>query len=35
MFRLNGYEVDKEVIRKISAYVQQEYMFIGTMTVGK
>uniref|UniRef100_A0A915EQR8 ABC transporter domain-containing protein n=1 Tax=Ditylenchus dipsaci TaxID=166011 RepID=A0A915EQR8_9BILA len=31
--RLNGYDIDKSTLRKISAYVQQDDLFIGTMTV--
>uniref|UniRef100_A0A183CHT4 ABC transporter domain-containing protein n=1 Tax=Globodera pallida TaxID=36090 RepID=A0A183CHT4_GLOPA len=30
---LNGKDIDKHLLRKISAYVQQEDLFIGTMTV--
>nr|CAD2182767.1 unnamed protein product [Meloidogyne enterolobii] len=31
--RINGVDVGKNVLRKISAYVQQEDLFIGSMTV--
>lgn len=31
--RLNGLPVKKQVLRRISAYVQQDDLFIGTMTV--
>lgn len=31
--RLNGFEIDKTTLRLISAYVQQDDLFIGTMTV--
>jgi ABC-type multidrug transport system ATPase subunit len=31
--RLNGLPVKKQTLRKISAYVQQTDLFIGTMTV--
>lgn len=31
--RLNGYDIDKKTLRLISAYVEQDDLFIGTMTV--
>ncbi|KAE9548295.1 hypothetical protein FO519_008493 [Halicephalobus sp. NKZ332] len=33
--RINDIEVDKDTLRKLSAYVQQDDLFIGTMTVAE
>lgn len=33
IIRLNGFEIDKSILRLISAYVQQDDLFVGTMTV--
>ena len=33
--RINDVEVDKGTLRKLSAYVQQDDLFIGTMTVAE